>query len=221
MPRCTGRPRGQNRHVDGLPIGRRPARILKLAGVFVVALVVVAAAAAASVVLWLRTYAPLTADTGSVAPGPGVGAVVQPAVGSGGKEVFFPAYSKGKSFVASFTLRNAGHFGVTVEGIVPAPAGTPPWVGPVELLTTESVSSGAPVAHTRPFTTLGLAAGDSAVLVARFELLCPAGHRRLPSVYADSLTLRYRYARWFERTETVSLPFAVTLRCVGGPLATP
>ena len=40
-------------------------------------------------------------------------------------------------------------------------------------------------------------------------------------MYADSLTLRYRYARWFERTETVSLPFAVTLRCVGGPLATP
>ena len=70
-------------------------------------------------------------------------------------------------------------------------------------------------------SALRLTAGDSAVVVARFELLCPAGHRRLPSVYADSVQLRYHYARWFTRTETISLPFAVTLRCVGGPRATP
>ncbi len=199
----------------------RAARVLKLAGIFAAALAVVLAAAAAAVVLWLRTYAPLGANGGEVAPGPGVGAVIQPAVGSGGKEVFFPAYRRGRSFVASFTLSNTGHFAVTVEGIVPETPGTPPWIGAVQLLTTASVSSGAPVAHTRAFAPLSLAAGDSAVVVARFRPLCPAGNRRVPSVYADSLQLRYRYARWFERTETVSLPFAVTLRCVGGPLATP
>jgi hypothetical protein len=198
-----------------------PSRVLKLAGIVVAALVVVAAAAAAAVAIWLRTYAPLGAVDSSVAPGPGVGAVVQPAVGSGGKQVFFPAYRKGKGFVASFTLRNTGHFSITVEGLVPATPETAPWVGPVALLTTESVSPGAPVAHTRPFRPLRLTAGDSAVVVVRFELLCPAGHLRLPSVYADSVQLRYHYARWFTRTETIPLPFAVTLRCVGGPLATP
>jgi hypothetical protein len=219
---CARRPGGQNPGMDELIRERlRPARVLKLAGVFVAAVVVVLAAAAAAVALWLRTYAPLDASSGAVAPGPGVGAVIQPAVGSGGKEVFFPAYRRGRSFLASFTLSNTGHFAVTVEGIVPATPGTPPWIGPVELLTTESVSPGAPVAHTRPFRPLQLAAGDSAVVVARFRPLCPAGNRRVPSVYADSLRLRYHYAHWFRRTETVSLPFAVTLRCVGGPLATP
>lgn len=199
----------------------RPGRVLKLAAVFLVALLVVATAAVATVVLWLRTYTPLDATAGDVAPGPGLGAVIQPAIGSGGKEVFFPAYRQGKTFVASFTLSNGGHFAVTVEGLVPAAPEPPPWIGPVELLTTESVSSGAPVAHTRPFKPLRLAAGDSAVVVARFQPLCPSGRRNVPSVYADSMRLRYHYARWFERTQTVSLPFAVTLRCVGGPLATP
>jgi hypothetical protein len=199
----------------------QPGRVLKLVAVFLAALLVVVAAAAAAVALWLRTYAPLDATAGDVAPGPGLGAVIEPAVGSGGKEVFFPAYRGGKTFVASFTLSNGGHFAVTVEGIVPATPDPPPWIGPVELLTTESVSSGAPVAHTLPFKPLRLAAGDSAVVVARFQPLCPTRHRSVPSVYADSLRVRYHYARWFERTQTVSLPFAVTLRCVGGPLATP
>lgn len=208
--------------MDGLTrVGIRPVRALKLAGVFLAALAVVVAAALAAVTLWLRTYTPLRALGDSVAPGPGVGAVIQPAVGSGGKEVFFPAYRKGRTFVTSFTLANTGHFAVTVEGLEPAAPEAPPWIGPVELLTTESVSTGAAVAHTKPFRPLRLTAGDTAVVVARFEPLCPAGRRRVSPVYVDSLRLRYRYARWFERTETISLPFAVTLRCVGGPLATP
>ncbi|HET7567730.1 MAG TPA: hypothetical protein VFJ91_07060 [Gaiellaceae bacterium] len=208
---------GFAQHDEGLG----PARILKLAGVLLAALVVVAAAGAAAVVLWARTYTPLEGTTGAFAPGPGVGAAIPPAVGSGGREVFFPVYRKGRDFAASFTLHNSGHFAVTVQGLVPATPQTPPWVGPVALLSTESVSSNAPAAHTRPFRPLRLEAGDTAVVVARFRLLCPSGHRQLPSVFADSLQLRYRYLRWFSRTETVRLPFAVTLRCVGGPLTQP
>jgi hypothetical protein len=208
--------------VDGLANeGLRPLRMLKLAGVVLAALVVVAAAVTGAAALWLRTYAPLEALDGGFAPGPGVGAVILPAVGSGGKEVFFPTFRKGKSFVASFTLHNSGHFAVTIEGIVAAKPDAPPWIGPVELLTTDSVTTGAPVGHTSPFRPLTLSAGDTAVLVARFQPLCPAGNRRLPGVYSDSLVLRYSYVRWFTRTERISLPFAVTLRCVGGPLATP
>lgn len=208
---------GLAHHDEGL----RPTRLLRLAAVFLAALVVVAAAGAAAVVLWARTYTPLEGTTGAFAPGPGLGAAIPPALGSGGREVFFPTYRKGRDFLASFTLHNSGHFSVTVDGLEPATAQTPPWIGPVALLSTESVSSNAPAAHTRPFRPLVLAAGDTAVVVARFRMLCPAGRRRAPSVFADSLRLRYSYLRWFSRTQTVQLPFAVTLRCVGGPLAQP
>lgn len=218
-------PLRQNRPVDGFAgerEGLRPGRVLKLAGIVVAALLVVVAAVALAVALWLRSYAPLDAGEGSFAPGPGVGAVIQPATGSGGKEVFFPAYRRGRKFVASFTLHNAGHFNVTVEGLVPAAPESPPWIGPVGLLTTDTVSTNAPVGNTRPFRPFVLAAGDTAVLVASFEPICPRKRSAgVPAVYTDSLTLRYRYARWFTRTEKISLPFAVTLRCVGGPLAKP
>ena len=133
----------------------------------------------------------------------------------------FNAYRHGAPFLASFTLHNSGHFGVTVEGLeVPAP-GIPPWVGPEALLTTSSVSQTAPVGHTAPFQSLSLSPGDTAVVVVRFKLVCPRGGGRVASVYADSVKLRYRYLRWFDRTQTVRLPFAVTLRCIGGPSATP
>ena len=199
----------------------RPWRALRFASVLVAALIVVAVVAVGAIVLWLRAYAPLDAGTGSFAPGPGVGAVIEPADGSGGKVVFFPAYRKGRSFLASFTLHNSGHFAVTLEGLVADTPQTPPWIGATELFATDSVASGAPSPHSRPFHALDLSAGDTAVLVARFHPLCPAGHRRLPSVYTDRLHLRYRYLHWFTREQTVELPFAVTLRCVGGPVARP
>jgi len=180
----------------------RAAYALKFAALVVAAILVVAAVAAAAIALWLRTYAPL--DTSG-----------------GGKTVFFPAYRAGKPFVASFTLHNSGHFTATVEGLSAAAPESPPWVGPESLLTTASTSTNAPVAHTRPFRPLSLAPGDTTVLVVRFRLACPSRHGRVPSVFADSVQLRYRYLHWFSRTQTVKLPFAVTLRCVGGPLAKP
>jgi hypothetical protein len=201
-------------------VAERAAYALKFAGLLLAAALVVVLAAVATVVLWLRTYTPL--DTiGDFAPGPGVGAVIEPALGSGGKTVFFPAYRAGKTFDASFTLHNSGHFGVTVEGLaVPSPQ-SPPWIGPSRLLTTASVSANSPVGHTSPFQPLVLSAGDTAVLVVRFALSCPSRKGRVESVFADSVRIRYRYLRWFSRSQTVKLPFAVTLRCVGGPLAKP
>lgn len=202
-------------------VAERATYALKFAALVLAAIVVVVAAAVTTVFLWLRMYTPLDARGGEFAPGPGVGAVIEPAVGSGGKTVFFPAYRGGKPFDASFTLHNSGHFSVTVEGLAAASPGTPPWVGPERLLTTSSVSTTAPVGHTGPFQPLSLSAGDTAVLVVRFALSCPTGRRRVPSVFADSVRIRYRYLHWFERTQTVRLPFAVTLRCVGGPPSTP
>jgi hypothetical protein len=194
--------------------------MLRLAGLALAGVGVVVAAGLTAVVLWLRTYAPLDA-AGAFAPGPGIGAVIEPALGSGGKEVFFPAYRDGRTFLASFTLHNGGRFAVTVERLEPTAATAAPAVAAAALQTPDSVSIAAPAAHARPFRPLTLAAGDTAVLVVRFRLACPARAGRIPAVSTDSLRLRYRYLHWFERTQTVTLPFAVTLRCVGGPLAQP
>lgn len=197
------------------------ARALKLAGLVAGAATVAVAVCTAAAFLWLRTYAPLDTDAGVFAPGPGVGAVIQPAVGSGGRRVFFPAYRRGRPFLASFTLQNHGRFGVEILGVDPLAADPPPSVDATGLLATDSVSSDAPVGHTHPFRPFALATGDTAVLVASFRLACPRTDGRVPSVFADTVRLRYRYLRWFERTQTVALPFAVTLRCVGGPLEKP
>ncbi len=208
--------------MDGLvEDGFRPARALKIAGVFLAAVLVVAGVAAAALYLWLRTYAPLESAPTDYAPGPGVGAAIEPAVGSGGKEVFFPAYRGGKAFDVAFTLHNKGHFTVTVTALVPEQEGKPPWIGPVAALGTSSVSAGADVNRTHPFQPLLLSPGDTGGLVVRFQPVCTPKQRRPSPVYVDRVRLRYRYLRLFERTQTVELPFAVTLRCVNNPLENP
>jgi hypothetical protein len=208
--------------MDGLvERGFRPAHVLKIAGLVVAAFVVVAAAGAAALFLWLRTYTPLDASPVDYVPGPGVGAAIEPAVGSGGKEVFFPSYRGGKPFDAAFTLHNSGHFTVTVLGLVAARAGSPPWIGPVKVLGTSSVSAGADVGRTHPFQPLQLGPGDTGAVVIRFRPACLPNATRAAPVYSDRVTLRYRYLRIFERTQTVVLPFAVTLRCVNNPVANP
>ena len=205
--------------MDGtLEHGLHAGRVLKLAGIFLAAAVVIAGVAAAALYLWLRTYAPLDAAPGDYAPGPGVGAAIEPAVGSGGKEVFFPSYRGGEPFDAAFTLHNAGHFTITVEGLVPATEQPAPWIGPAGILGT---SSGSDVKHTHPFQPLVLSPGDTGAVVVRFRPVCPKGRQRVAPAYADRVRLRYRYLRVFERTQTVVLPFAVTLRCANNPLANP
>ena len=72
-----------------------------------------------------------------------------------------------------------------------------------------------------PFQRLRLAPGDDAIVVVRFGMRCQGATSATPDVYADRVRLRYSYLSLFTRTQTVRLPFAVTLRCVGGPPATP
>jgi hypothetical protein len=169
------------------------------------------------VVGWLRTYAPLSAGTGGFAPGPGLGADVRPVTGSGGKTVFIPAYRKGRPFDTAFTLHNDGRFAVTVTGL--AAKTNAPELRPDSLLTTDSSTASADPAHLQPFRPLRLDPGDSAILVVRWGLDCSPGAKT--EVFADEVALRYRYLSRFRRTERVRLPFAVTLRCTGGPPANP
>ena len=190
-----------------------------------------AAAIGASVVLavaivvlgvwfWLGSYAPLQALDSGYAPGPGIGADVQPVSGSGGRPVFFPTAHR-KTFDTAFTLHNSGRFAVTVLGLslpLPDPA---PWLGPSELLATTSSTASADPGELARFTNLRIDPGDTAIVVVRFALRCAGATPASPDVFVDGVRLRYRYLSMFTRTQTVRLPFAVTLRCVGGPPANP
>lgn len=185
------------------------------------AALVAVAAAVAALWIWLGTYAPLRAlDTG-YAPGAGIGAAVEPVSGSGGKTVFFPLARKSRTFDAAFTLHNTGRFAVTVTGVDREAPGTPPWIGADELLATTSSTASADAARLFPFESVRIDPGDTAIVVVRFALRCAGATARSPDVYTDGIRLRYSYLSLFTRSATIRLPFAVTLRCVGGPPASP
>jgi len=188
---------------------RHPLRLASLvAGGFLL----VAALAALVLFLWLRTYSPLdAAGSGGFAPGPGLGADVEPVTGSGGKTVFIPAYRKNHPFDTAFTVHNTGRFAVTVTGLVKDRSS--PQLEAVDLLTSDSSTASADPANVHPFHKLRLDPGDTAIVVVRWRLDCGAGSD--PEVYSDSISLRFRYLSTFTRTQSVRLPFAVTLRCRG------
>lgn len=183
--------------------------------------VLAVAVAVLSVWLYLGSYTPLRALSNGYAPGPGIGADVQPVSGSGGRPVFFPALRRVRTFDTAFTLTNTGRFAVTVTGLVPATPGAAPWLGATKLLATTSSVASADPNELLPFRSLRIDPGDTAIVVARFGLRCAGTTSTSPDVFTDGVRLRYRYLSIFKRTATVRLPFAVTLRCVGGPPASP
>ena len=189
---------------------------LRLAGLVAGGVVLVVVLAAAILFLWLRTYAPLSATGGGFAPGPGLGADVEPVTGSGGRPVLVPAYRPGRAFDTAFTLRNTGRFAVDVTGL--AEDRSDARLTAAALLATDSSTASADPDHLHPFRTLRLDPGDTAILVVRWQLVCP---KRASETFADRVPLRYDYLSLFTRTERVALPFAVTLRCSGAPPATP
>lgn len=201
--------------MDGAAIPKRHP--LRIAGLVAVGVLLVVALAAAVVGLWLRTYAPLsTLGAGSFAPGPGLGADVEPVTGSGGKPVFIPAYDAGGTFDTAVTLHNTGRFAVEVSGL--GADERLPELRAAGLHSTDSFTASADPRHLLPFRRLRLDPGDTAIVVVRWRLDCAKSTRE---VYADSVPLRFSYLSLFTRTARVALPFAVTLRCSGGPPASP
>ena len=183
-----------------------------------VSALIVAGVVALGLWVWLGAYAPLRALDSGYAPGPGIGADVQPVSGSGGRPVFFPVAHKRRSFDSAFTLHNTGRFSVTVTGLG---ATAPSPLSASELLATTSSTASADPGELVPFQNLRIDPGDNAIIVVRFGLDCAGVTANSPDVYVDTVLLRYTYLSMFTRTQTVRLPFAVTLRCVGGPPATP
>jgi hypothetical protein len=189
--------------VDVVSAARHQRHPFRLAGLVLASAVVVAAVATLLVVLWLRAYAPLDALSSGYAPGPGLAADVEPVLGSGGKPVFIPQYRPGRPFDTAFTVHNSGRFAVTIVGLEPEQDVSPE---PSQLFATDSVSA----TRLHPFRRFRLDPDDTASLVVQWRLACDASKGYTSS---DSLVLRYSYLSQFERTERITLPFAVTLRC--------
>jgi hypothetical protein len=166
-------------------------------GIAVSAVVVVLVGVGVALFLWLRAYEPLEA-TGPYSPGSGLGADVEPTFGSGGKTVFIPTYQRPREFTTRFVLANTGRFAVTVLGVEHGD-------GPIE-----------PIAGSDEQVRID--PHDSTSMLTRWRLDCG---RTKKEVAADRLRIRYRYLSAFTRTATVELPFAVTVRCSGGPPASP
>lgn len=198
--------------------GSRERSPLKTAALVAGAVAAVAAVAVAALFIWLSGYTPLDAThNADFAAGPGLGANVEPTLGSGGKPVFIPAYRKGRPFDTAFTLENTGRFAVTVLGL-PAPT---PASGPLTaeaVLVSDVATASADPAHLHPLAQLRLEPHDTAIVDVRWRLDCTNANGETA---ADHVRLRYRYLSLFTRTESVALPFAVTLRCVAGPPASP
>jgi hypothetical protein len=171
--------------------------VLRIVAAVVSAVAVVAGVAVLALFLWLRTYDPLDAAY-PVTPGPGLGASIEPTLGSGGKPVFVPAYRRGHSFQMTLTLANHGRFAVTLLGL----GRNEP--GPV---TPQTVTG-----------SLRLDPKQTSLVTVSWKLTCSKG---VSEAYSDRVRLRYRYLSLFTRTASVELPFAVTLRCRGGPPETP
>jgi hypothetical protein len=171
--------------------------MFRVVALVVSAVAVVAGLAVLALFLWLRTYDPLDAAY-PVTPGPGLGANIEPTLGSGGKPVFVPAFRRGRPFQVTLTLANHGRFAVTLLGL-------------------EGTADG-PVAPESVTKDLRLDPKQTALVTVTWKLTCPKG---VQQAYSDRVRVRYRYLSLFTRTASVELPFAVTLRCRGGPPPTP
>jgi hypothetical protein len=190
---------------------------MRLVATILTAAVAVVGVAVLALFLWLRTYAPLSAlQGGTFGPGPGLGADVEPTFGSGGKTVFIPAYVRGRPFNTSFTIENTGRFAVTLTGIRSSREGA---ISADRLFATDDAGSAAP-SHLHPFADLRIAPKDSVIVAVRWHLDC-TNMTKGGEATTDHVRLRYRYLSMFSRSQSLELPFAVTLRCSGGPPASP
>jgi hypothetical protein len=179
----------------------RPARHpYRVAILVVIGLVALGVLAAAALYLWLGKYAPLSAE-GSFAPGPGL---ASPAGAPGGKASFTPRGER-ETFDTAFTLSNTGRFAVTLASLAQNGGKAP---APLELLGTDSATASADPGHLHSFSELRIAPGDSAILVVRWKVGCADG-----TGSAQAVRLRYDYLKLFHRSQTVTLPFAVRVRC--------
>jgi hypothetical protein len=199
-------------------------RALLFAAAAVAAAVVVGAAGAGLV--WLKTYAPLEngSSFGGLSQGrQQEGVRIEPAAGSEGIPVFFPRYRPHGLFHVMVTLRNRGRFVVTVLGLA-GQANAPPF----RVLAAEASPPNDYGGHLRPLDgehPLRLAPGDERAVTLTYRIMSrciggqPAHYWRAPGTTSGGRLapeFRIKYARYFERTQSLETPFAVALACARG-----
>ncbi len=155
--------------------------------------------------LWAASYEPFTGVTGD-GPRAGVVRFVDPAEGSDGRRVFFVRASK-RGANAEFDLVAKPRWGVTVVGVARSrfPSNAPR-VEPVSLLgwTYNAIP--------RPRRAHEFRVGTWNRVLVHYRTYC-ADDAHGSTMSVSQLTLRYRYLKWFERTQTIDLPAALTLTC--------
>ena len=211
-------------YVPALPRRHFSRRAVLVAAAAVAGVVVLGAAGAGLV--WLKTYTPLEngdAYGGLFRADHREGVTVEPVVGSEGIPVFFPRYRPHGLFHVMVTLWNRGRFVVTVLGL--AGQGTVSTFRPVAAQASPPNDYGG---HLRPLDSehpLRLAPGDERAVTLTYRIMSrciggqPAHYWRAPGTSTGGRlapAFRIRYARYFERTQSVETPFAVVLACARG-----
>lgn len=152
--------------------------------------------------------------------------MVEPVTGSGGVEVFFPRYRKHGTFRLLTSIVNHGRFTVTMLGL-PKIAYDESYA--LQFASIEATSSRDPKYHGLPVDAdhpIRLRPGHEQYVVVVYRWLWQCKGGQPPHFWSTSassttasgyraLPVRIRYARFFKKTQTLQLPFAITLACRG------
>ena len=201
-----------------------PRRRVLISAAALIAVALIAGVLA--VFLWLRGYQTLRQQNG-YGSNPGDGVMVRSPFGSGGTEVFFPRYRENGTFRLSALIYNPGRFTVTILGLANPDPDELNSFQPFRLVAAEVPQPTRPSYHGSPLDAghpIRVRPGDepNVILVYKFTSRCNGGQP--PRYWTESgpwtavsanppVRLRVKYARWFEKTQNVTLPFAITLVC--------
>jgi hypothetical protein len=174
--------------------------------------------------VWLHDYAPLTYQGGSWSAGyqlHGVAASVDPQAAIDSRTIVFPRFRQGRDFFVGFTLWNTGRLDLTLLGVDTSrfPRG---WQGmyprDVRAAAEEPslpFESGVLLGKSVPTSHLRIRAHRERFVWIGFRMSSCRGLPKGATQTFSDVPLRYRYLGHFIRTQTIALPFNVTLACHG------
>lgn len=192
-----------------------------LAVVVLLALAVVGTATGGYI--WLRGYAPLEQGStygGMWYRGHSEGVIVHPPGASGGVPVVFPRYAPDARFHVTVTLANGGRLPVTVVGLSKqAPGGA---FVPTAMEVAPSHQFGFHWRSVNAANPVRIRPGEERTvqITYRFASGCIGGqprhywNERGVDVTQDRhVSIRIKYARVFDRSESFAMPFVMELVC--------
>jgi hypothetical protein len=162
--------------------------------------------------VWLKHYAPLTKGAG-FGPDPTVRAatVIWP---PGEKAQIFPPLGMARNYFVGFDLVNDGSLDVTVLGVDTRQADPDAPLQARELRVRPGEPGVATRRHMVRTKRIRIPSHGVRYVYVGFRT-APCGDRVDRFVTADRVWLRFRYARFFTRTEAVEMPLTVKLSCDG------